>query len=444
MIDKLRISQILLASVVLIFQGCVSADIEPFVSDAGTSDSFDYQALGDDTRFEKFSVSATQTRYTIDHSPWTKFLSVTVIDVGPSSRQGAARRTGGVHTGTRISTGSRSRYRHEGNKVLFHLFNNDTREFISTYRTAITDIMNQHEYSEFGRDEQLAFWLNLHNAIIFDEIAKRHPVSRPENIRIRSHGNAQLFDAKLVVIAGEPLSLNDIRHKIIYANWSEPAVIYGLWDGANSGVDIQTAAFTGANVWTQLRANGRRYVNSLRGVEPAMGSFGRVHFRISKVYWDGRRLFPEWPVDVYAHLDSFAGVSVGRLLTQPPPILRQIPYDSSTADFSGGEIARFGGSDNMAAVLSLSDDAESGDPEAPAAGTASTILENFGAPVQNNTSRGGVSADSLRLRNQVLEDRRRNRDGNVTLEDVDTPDIDAPAPDSNEDAPDAANSEEQN
>ncbi len=437
MIDTLRISQILLASIVVVCQGCVTADVEPFVSDAGAGIDarYDQQTFGDDTRFEKFAVSAAQPLYTIDHAPWAEFLAVTVIDAGPSSRQGAARRTGGVHTGTRISTGSRSKYRFEANRVLFHLFNNDTREFISTYRAAITGLMDQYEYSDFGRDEQLAFWLNLHNAILFEEIAKRHPISRPRNIRVRSHGDALLFDAKLVVVAGEPLSLNDIRHRIVYANWSEPEIVYGFWDGTIGGVDIQTNAFTGANVWTQLRANGRRYVNSLRGVEPFPGNFGRVHFRVSRVFWDVRGLFPDWPHDLYAELDSYAGVSVGRLLKQPPPLLRPVRYDASTADFGAGETARFGGSDNIAAVLSLGGD-EGNDPDS--SGTAVNILENFGAPVQNATSRGGVSPDALKLRDQVFEDRRRQREGSVTLEDVDTPDTDeAPAPDSSEDRPDA-------
>ena len=242
--------------------------------------------------------------------------------------------------------------------------------------------MDSYDYADFGRDEQLAFWLNLHNAILVYEIAKVHPIGRPQNFRLRDHDNALLFDAKLVRVAGEALSLNDIRHKIIYANWNNPEVIYGLWDGTIGGVDIPTNAFTSANVWSVLRSNGNGYVNSLRGVETRTSRSGKTSFRVSKVYLESRSLFPGWPTDLYAHLDAHAGNRIGSYLKQPPQTLRFVRYDSSTADFSGGEVSRFGGNDNVAAVLSLRND---GDGEIP--NTPVSILENFGAPVLNQTLR---------------------------------------------------------
>ena len=395
-------------------------------------------------RFAKFSAHAQQSRYTIVHRPWTRFLQAAVFDLGPSTRRPARRRAGGVHTGTRVSTASRSRVRFEGNRVMFHLFNDDTRTFIAAYRDEMVGLMDSYDYADFGRDEQLAFWLNLHNAILIYEIAKVHPIGRPRNFRLRDHDNALLFDAKLVRVAGEALSLNDIRHKIIYANWNNPEVIYGLWDGTIGGVDIPTTAFTGANVWSVLRSNGNGYVNSLRGVETRTSRSGKTSFRISKIYPEARSLFPGWPTDLYAHLDAHAGNRVGSYLKQPPQTLRFVRYDASTADFSGGEVARFGGNDNIAAILSLRDDDEDPaleDPENPEAGTAATILENFGAPVLNQTLRGGVSPDAVRLRDQEIENRmRRSRESDVNIEDVETPDGDDPETEASD--PDADETED--
>ena len=321
---------------------------------------------------------------------------------------------------------------------MFHLFNDDTREFLSVYGDEVAGIMDLYDYGDFSRDEQLAFWLNLHNAILINEIAKIHPVSRPRNIRIRSDNNALLFDAKLVRVAGQPLSLNDIRHNIVYANWRSPEIVYGFWDGTIGGVDILTNAFTGANVWTLLRSNGNTYVNSLRGVGAYAGGFGRIDFRVSKVYWEARTMFPDWPVDLYEHLDTHATASVARLLAQPPRILRTLPYDSSTADFSSGEVARFVGSDNIAAVLSIRSEA-GGDSKEPS--TPVDVLQYFGAPVENPAMRGGVSPDAIRLRDLAIENRRR-RESDVTIEDIETPDNDeTSAPDRDEDESETADSE---
>ncbi len=109
-----------------------------------------------------------------------------------------------------MTHGSRSRYRYEGNRVLFHLFNEDTDRFLSSYRTGLQNAVNRVEYSALTSDEQLAFWLNLHNVVVIDEIAKRYPISSPQRIRMREYNNGSLFEAKLVAVNGVSLSLNDI------------------------------------------------------------------------------------------------------------------------------------------------------------------------------------------------------------------------------------------
>ena len=362
---------------------------------------------------EQFSKYADQSTYSIDHKPWSQFLQAAVFDVGPSSRKPAPRRRGGVHTGTRVSTGSRTKYRFEGNRIPFGLFNSDTEEFLAAYRGALVSLMETYEYERFGRDEQLAFWMNLHNVILIEEIARRHPISKPSYQRIRERDNALLFDAKLTEINGVALSLNDIRYGIVYRYWRDPRVIYGFWDGSIGGVDIPLDAFNGTNVWSLLDENAMRYVNALRGVEARSGVF-----RVSEVYDRARILFPNWPHDLYTHLRYFATPDVAEILSTPPRELKFLPYDPAMADLSGGEVAKFGGSDNIAAVLSLKPEGGSDVPV--------DLLESFGAPITSNTTRGGVSADAAKLNERVLEQRSLNRrEGTVSIDDVETEDPDA-------------------
>ena len=441
MINRSRTGHRLLAGFAFVFLSCVSAAAQQPSADPIVSEDTDSKAPAALTGIAKFSLSSQPPRYAISQKSWNTFLQAAVFHVGPSSRQPAPRRSGGVHTGTRVSTASRSRVRFEGNRVMFHLINDEALEYIEAYRNEVAALMDRYDYADFSRDEQLAFWLNLHNAILVHEIAKVHPISRPKNLRLRSQNNENLFDAKLVSVAGEALSLNDIRYKIVYANWSHPDVIYGLWDGTIGGIDILTTAFTGTNVWTLLRSNGNSYVNSLRGVETSTSRSGKTSFRVSKVYLESQSLFPEWPTDLYAHLDSHARAQVASFLKQPPQTLKYVRYDASTADFSGGEIARFGGNDNIAAILSNQDeDNPESNQEGGVSGSVVTILENYGAPVSNQTMRGGVSTDSIKLRDQEIENRQR-RESDVSIDDVETPGADDPESGASDPDPDEGESD---
>ena len=162
--------------------------------------------------FAAFAPHSSVSRYQLDHQPWTAFLRTAVYITGRSNRVAARRDDNTRQTGTKASTGSKSRYRYEGNRVLFHLFDDGAVEYLSVYRQALQDTMGRIDYGDLSRNEQLAFWYNLHNVVLMHEIAKSHPISRPRNFRLRRHGNALLFDAKLVTVNG--VALQPQRHQI--------------------------------------------------------------------------------------------------------------------------------------------------------------------------------------------------------------------------------------
>ena len=99
-----------------------------------------------------------------------------------------------------------------------------------------------------------------------------------------------------------PLSLNDIRLRIVYSQWNDPRVMYGFFNGAIGGPNIRRTAYTGSDVWRQLDSNAAEFVNSLRGVEA-----DRNELKISSMYAEGRDyFFPNWPNDVRSHLADYA------------------------------------------------------------------------------------------------------------------------------------------
>lgn len=85
-------------------------------------------------------------------------------------------------------------------------------------------------------------------------------------------------------------------------------------------------------------------------------------------------------------------------------------YDGSSADFNGGEVGRFGGSDNAAAALSNRGPQSSPD-----------YFFDYRAPVMSNGSRQGASADGLQLyQRDTAELRRRRPIGSVSISDIAT------------------------
>lgn len=61
-------------------------------------------------------------------------------------------------------------------------------------------------------DEQLAYWLNLYNFTMLNEIAKRYPVYSMSRY-LDPEEDKYFLDDKVMTVAGIPLSLNDIKDK---------------------------------------------------------------------------------------------------------------------------------------------------------------------------------------------------------------------------------------
>lgn len=276
--------------------------------------------------FARFSEYSETSRTKVDYEAWTLILSNIVFDVGHSDRTLPGPRA--QVTGTRIALESRSRYRNEGNRIAYHLLEDIHKEAISDYRAELEALPQQISLSELNSNEQLAFWLNLHNAILIDEITQDYPVRRIDRER---RDGVPLLDAPLVTIEGVELSLNDIRFNIVEAGWQDPRIIYGFHLGAVGGATLRDEAFTGDRVWSQLESNGREFVNALRGVD---GLTRNVE--ISPLYRDHAALFPNGAEDVKAHLTQLARPEVADLVDEIGTELRYLDFDWHIADLTNG------------------------------------------------------------------------------------------------------------
>lgn len=276
---------------------------------------------------EDFGRYTEESAFSLDYSVWTYFLQNHMLYIGRGERR---RAIGGTRsTGSRVSRGHRSPYRFEGNRITFSMMSSDAREGLTDYVRDLERVSNDIDLTRLSRDEQLAFWFNLHNAALIDKLAERYPLTAIER------RYEDIYETKFLTVAGIPLSLNDIRLRIVYQNWRDrPDVMYGFFHGVIGGPSIQPSAFNGKNISYLLGRTAVEFVNSLRGVE----SPSRGRLRISRIYGEARPyFFPDWPEDIVAHLRRFAQETVSPYLANPRRVEAEV-YDWSIADVVNGDV----------------------------------------------------------------------------------------------------------
>lgn len=353
---------------------------------------------GPQGEFARYADFDADSRIRIDYSAFDDILGGLVFEVGRSDRQPGRGRS--VRTGTRISLENTSRYRFEGNRVVFHALEDVHEDAISEYRRELERLPAAIGLERLSDNEQLAYWLNLHNIVVIDEIAKRYPVRRVDQIRI---DGVPLHEADIIDLGDHRISLNDIRFNIVGRLYDDARVIYGFYSGAVGGPTLQGEAFSGATVWNQLAANANEFVNALRGVESS-----HYGFRISPVYDEWRDvMFPDWPEDLRFHLNQHAEGPARATITAAaePDFLR---YDWSIADLTNG-VGRCGG---QSSFYIQSTSGELGPEANGGCGTLPQHAQEFVVTIQQRR----------------LEFLRQGRLGSVTVRDIDSPDPDE-APD---------------
>ncbi|GAB4391264.1 MAG: DUF547 domain-containing protein [Gammaproteobacteria bacterium] len=114
----------------------------------------------------------------------------------------------------------------------------------------------------FNRNEQLAYWANLYNALVIELIAKNYPLESIRDIRIGTFYQNSPWDVDLIKVEGSKISLDDIRNRILRPVWRDPRILYLLTNGTISAPSIQIEAYTGKNINSYLNQNAKDFINN--------------------------------------------------------------------------------------------------------------------------------------------------------------------------------------
>jgi hypothetical protein len=183
-------------------------------------------------RWEKHDAASTQR---IDHGAWNAFLKRYLVAPHPS----------GI------------------NRVRYASVAPEDRKALRSY----LDKLQSVSISSYNRAEQRACWINLYNALTIDVVLSHYPVESIRDIGISpglfSRGP---WDAKLLVIEDEKLSLNDIEHRILRPIWRDPRLHYAVNCASLGCPNLQPEAYTAENTETLLEKGAREYINHPRGL----------------------------------------------------------------------------------------------------------------------------------------------------------------------------------
>ena len=282
--------------------------------------------------FARFGTHTEDSELTVNHTVWNNVLKATVVVLKPATKRKTKTKRAST-TGSKLSRGSRAPAPLESNRVLFHLLNKEHLDLVSKYRQELEMLPTNFPLAQFDKDEQLAYWLNLHNAVLFEQLAKRYPISKLKKLRYGGKNKSSLWDEKLVTVNGVSLSLTDIQNKILIRHWNSPMVLYGLYQGAVGGPSLSNRAFTGKNVHDLLSQAAQEFVNSDRAVRVRSGKVS-----VSLVYDWGKGAFPDWQNQLANHLAAIAQSSLKTKMASANTFTAKL-YDWDIADTKPGKIS---------------------------------------------------------------------------------------------------------
>jgi len=261
---------------------------------------------------EPFQRFDPKSPFVINYADLDVLLKMMVVDVGRSSRERADPTQAKV--GTRMKMSVNRSTISEGNRFYFEEFkgNADNQKLLLSMRTSLEQLPNEVPLEYLSRGEQLAYWLNLYNVTLLNEIVKVYPT---RSLKKLLTGKDSILAQKLLTVAGVPLSLNDIQFTILKQNYaSDPLIMYGLYQGIIGGPSIRKTAYTGANVSRLLEQNAIEFVNSNRGTYAESDEV----FRVSSLYARNAAYFKDFEADLTGHLLKYVeGEERTRLAAKP-------------------------------------------------------------------------------------------------------------------------------
>ena len=155
---------------------------------------------------------------------------------------------------------------------------------------------------DYNRAEQMAYWINLYNALTVKVVLDGYPVETIRDIHEGVVPYTGPWDDVHARVAGEDLTLNHMEHGILRPIWQDRRIHYAVNCAAYGCPHLLDTVFTAANTEELLELGARDYVNNPRGVDVVDEDF----VVISSIYDWYAEDFGDTEESVVEHLIEYA------------------------------------------------------------------------------------------------------------------------------------------
>jgi hypothetical protein len=181
------------------------------------------------------------------------------------------------------------------------------KENLDQYLDHLTSIT----ITDYNRDVQMAYWINLYNALTVEVILDHYPVDTIQDIDI-SPGwfSSGPWGKELVTVEGKDLTLNDIEHRILRPIWKDPRIHYVVNCASLGCPNLAGKPYTAERLDQMLEEAAVQYINHPRGARVEDGSL-----IVSRIYSWYMSDFGGTEQSVIEHLQAYAKDSLKQKLS---------------------------------------------------------------------------------------------------------------------------------
>lgn len=245
------------------------------------------------------SKNQATANFAVDYSQYNTILEASVLELARSDRSYISydENEQGPNLGSNRATDA------EANRFYYEQFldHPELTKSIAAIKSNLLSYLQNNQLSKLSNEEQTAFWLNLHNVTVINELAQRYP-KNTNSLSYDVADKSSFFYKKQFTYNGQALSLDDIEYKILMPlNKNNPLVMYGLYKGYIGSPNIRTQAYTANNLMPSLIDNAQEFINSNRGT-----NYNSKLLNVSTMYKDKKAYFNDFNNDLLAHLSLYA------------------------------------------------------------------------------------------------------------------------------------------
>ncbi len=186
------------------------------------------------------------------------------------------------------------------------------REKLTHYLSELQSI----DPRDYRKNEQLAYWINLYNALVIDLVLTHYPV---KSIKEIGDGFTGPWNIIVANIANTAMSLNNIEHGVLRPLWQDMRIHYVINCASIGCPDLLVKPFASKDIDEQLNAAAVRFINQKKSVNLS----GKTLILSSIYDWFSLDFGQDQQALIY-HLIQYA----------KPTLKQQLQAFNGTAEFS--------------------------------------------------------------------------------------------------------------